>query len=52
MIKTSGHLIGPFEVETALDELRRPLRNPPKNFAGVALSATPTRHFSETEDLR
>ena len=124
MIKTSGHLIGPFEVETALDEhpavaesavigvpdpvagaivkafivpapghvpsdalqrellghararlgaavapreiefvadlphthsgktMRRPLRNPPKNPAGVALSATPTSHFSEFEDLR
>jgi len=124
MIKTSGHLIGPFEVETALDDhpavaecavigvpdpiagaivkafivlapghvpsndlqrellghararlgaavapreiefvadlphthsgkiVRRPLRSPPKTSAGVALSATPTRHFSESEDLR
>ena len=123
MIKTSGHLVGPFEVESALDDhpavaesavigipdpiagaivkafivlapgneasdelqrellghawarlgaavapreiefvhdlpqtpsgkvMRRALRNPPKNPAGVALSATPTRQFSESEDL-
>lgn len=31
--------------------MRRPLKNPPKNPAGVALSATQTRHFSESEDL-
>jgi len=123
MIRTSGHLIGPFEVETALDDhpavaetavigvpdpiaeaivkafvvltpgneasdelqrellgherarlgaavapreiefvadlphthsgktMRRPPSNPPKNPAGVALSATPTGHFSESVDL-